>query len=61
MIDVTDVKLFKRHNFGVYGLIFKIFGPKLVATYPLMWPRNPGKNQIKLKNYFFLNFYPQKL
>ena len=35
MINVADVKLLKRHNFGVYGPIFKIF-PKLVATYPLL-------------------------
>ena len=31
-----DVKLFKRHNVSVYGPIFKIFGPKLVASYPLL-------------------------
>ena len=91
MINVTDIKLFKRHNFDVYGPIFKIFPSKLVATYPLLLfimflkclgsqerkysePRPQSKihyydfqyvaqesrkNQIKLKNYFFLNFYPQ--
>ena len=36
-MNVADVKLFKRRNFGVYGPIFKIFGPKLVATYPLFF------------------------